>query len=705
MSSRPCCGNRALLAIVLASTAACRSGEPTTVTLADGAVVAPSVDPKAYVPRLKALGMKYLLVPWTTPTTDVAGLAASLRGTDLKLIVGLTAARRLEDEWNAPTSPVTGLDQALERALAAGDALAGVHLDHAEPGLPDSDLAAYFDQTVARIRARTRAPISFALRARSISRDQLIAAGLSGPAPDGGVRGLDSRNAAFEWATRWAAVLSPRVDRVVVHTENAARDDIATVRSDLEILKSALGNKAELWATVESMSPISPVARGQIARVRPARPRDEIQAEAALLRGIAPVVLVHGANAFSPDQFLTSKQETRPSPEMRIDPTLEARARDMDARLRRCCLRDGQLTTVFDHRFERERGDNTWQEDACWLTGLYASAMSFRYAATEDPEAAAEAREAWRALHQMANTTPLKGEVVRNFARQLYGTQPQPPGGETLKRWRRADDKELYWIGDVSVDQLSGWFNGVAVYHDLVATADEKREIASDVSAVLDVFMAHDLRAIEFTGQPTTFGDLRGMPVLALAFFQIGFHITGDEKYRMVLDGLIEREGMQLGIARVLSLYHLARRFGSDHFYSSGLYPLVMYETDRRRRAGLEISFALVHDLERRHGDAYADLVYAVFHPDTDTGRRAAQQIAAYRPELSENALWMRERSTVSLGPFVPLADRPAGELDFDYVPPGRKDLRGGLEHRFTGVGFLIAYWMGRYHGLLGVED
>src|SRR5213075_1298231 len=115
---------------------------------------------------------------------------------------------------------------------------------------------------------------------------------------------------------------------------------------------------------------------------------------------------------------------------------------------------------------------------------------SFKYAVTGDPNVGEEAREAWRALHQMANTTPLKGEIVRNFTRTLYGLQPDAPatGSDTIKRWRRAEDRELYWVGDVSVDQLSGWFNGVAAYYDLVATADEKPEIAADISAVLDIF-------------------------------------------------------------------------------------------------------------------------------------------------------------------------------------------------------------------------
>ena len=52
------------------------------------------------------------------------------------------------------------------------------------------------------------------------------------------------------------------------------------------------------------------------------------------------------------------------------------------------------------------------------------------------------------------------------------------------------------------------------------------------------------------------------------------------------------------------------------------------------------------------------------------------------------------------VAPPAPPLFRPAAELDYDYVPPGEKGLRGGLEHRYNGIGFMIGYWMGRYHHL-----
>jgi hypothetical protein len=151
----------------------------------------------------------------------------------------------------------------------------------------------------------------------------------------------------------------------------------------------------------------------------------------------------------------------------------------------------------------------------------------------------------------------------------------------------------------------------------------------------------------------------------------------------------------------VLATYHAVGRYGSDHFYSSGLYPLLAYETDRARRAELELALHAFELLERRFGNAYADVVSGVFRPDGDAARRASHELLAYRPEWTANAAWLAAFDGYDGRPFVPIDARPAAELDFDYVPPGEARLRGGLEHRFAGVGFLVSYWMARYHGLL----
>lgn len=673
---------------------ACRCGDETVqVDATDGITVAPWAEPELYLDRVEQLNARRILVPWTDPSTDLATLRTVAASRDVELIVGLDAARTFSDEWNRPVDPPETIDAALARVLVLGDTLDGVHLDAPEAGLPDAELPAFLDATIAAIRARTDKPISYAIRARSLTVQKIIEAGFPAPPAGTTAESLDDPEDARAWADAWAEVLAPRVDRVVVWVNDGG----GSIPDDLALLKSRLG-AVELWAVVDLLSPV----RGDTSSLPKARKRDEVRAAIDVLRSRGVQAFAGGAEYFAPNEVLGPESVTRATVLEDSDVNLENRARDVERRLRRCCLRDGQVVSVYDHRWERDHGDNMWQEDACWITGLFTAAMSFKAAVTGERAAAEQAREGWLALHQMANTTPLKGEIVRNYSRTLYGVQPDavPAGSDTIKRWRRAEDRELYWVGDISVDQLSGWFNGVAVYHDLVATDDEKREISADIAAVLDIFLENDLKMIEFTGEPTTFGNLRAAPAVALAAFQIGWHITGDEKYRTEFLRLLDEEGMHFRVGSTLALYHQAGSFGSDHFYSSSFYPLLSYETDTVRRAQLELGLENFHTLKRRFGDAYGDIVYGVFHPQLDASRRAMHELRNYRPEFVENAEYLATIPEPHPGPFVPIEQRPPAELDFDYVPPGPKAVRGGLEGRFSGAGFLLSYWMARHHGL-----
>lgn len=623
-------------ALALIAAAACRCGEEAVVvTATDGVSIAPWAHPELYLDRLRDLEVKRLLIPWTEPSTDLAALRSAASGRDVELIIGLDPARTEADEWNRPREAAATIEDAIARALVLGDELDGVHLDHQEVGLPGEELPAYLDKTIAAIRARTEAPISYAIR-RAASAEDVSA-----------------------WAGAWAGALAGRVDRVVV----SGADGSVTDARAIELLKNTLGDATEVWATVDLISPV----RDGLKRTPNARNRDEVTGELNVLRTRGVLGFAGGGEWFEPAALLGPEAATRAEPPGDADVNLEARAIDVERRLRRCCLRDGQLIGVSDHRFERDHGDNLHQENAAWLTGLYTAAMSFQYSVTRDPDAAARAREGFDALHQLANTTPIKGEVVRTFTRVLYGLQPEGSGS---KRWRRAEDREIYWIGDISLEQLSGWFLGMAVYHELVATEDEKRLLTPDVAAALDIYLEN--------------GELRDSPILALAFFQIGFQLTGDAKYRAEFERSIDEGDLRLEAVSSLA---------------SGFYPLLAFEKDGARRAQLEPILEVFHTMKRRSGDAYADTVYGVFHPQLDASRRAMTQLRNYRPEFLENANYLAE-SPPQGEQFTPIEARPASELDFDYVPPGVAAIRGGLEHRFSGVGFLLSYWMARHHGL-----
>lgn len=686
---------RAGVLALLVAAAGCRSESEVVISLADGVVLAPSADAAAYLPSIARFGMDNVIVPWWQPGFDAAAFARDARAAGVAPVLGLAPARRAEEEWNAPDAVSAATRDALAAIARAGDDLGGVHVELG--ATPPS--AGYLGALLAAIRAAVPGkPISVGVEARGIGVARLQAAGFPPPG-DLAVSALDSDEDRDAWARAWADLLRGQLATVVVHTRGETDREAA----DLVRLGVLLDGSPVVIATVDPIVPRAVTATAALSRSPRLATQDGLRAEVAQLRLAVPRVLVRGLEVYPPESILGAGPNLPRAPRSApLDPALEARAREADARLWRCCWRDGQIVSVYDGRTLPELGPNRWQEDACWITGLYTAAASFRSAVTQTDDDRARARAGFRALHGLATTTPLPGEVVRNSQRALYEqTRAVEPGADTLKRWRRSPERERYWVGDISVDQLSGWFLGMTVFHDLVATADEKAQVAVDVRAVLDAFLADDLHARAYPGERTTFGDLRAQPVLALSFFQVGLHLTGEPRYRAELDRLQSAESMHWQIGNVLALYHLAQRYGSDHFYSSGLLPLVAYEADPVRRARLEVALDVVHALKRPHGDAYADMVHGVLHPTHDAGRRAALELTDYPVRFVENARFLAEHPAVPAGPYHPLAARPAAELDFDYVPPGVQRPRGGVEGRFSGVGFLLTYWMGRYYDRL----
>ena len=132
------------------------------------------------------------------------------------------------------------------------------------------------------------------------------------------------------------------------------------------------------------------------------------------------------------------------------------------------------MVSVLDTRFPPTTQQNQWQEDADWITGLYVGAESLRYATTGETVAADQARESWQALHKLSNISGTPGIVARYFLSHVDG-----PLGSGRKRWHQNSDG-IYWIGDISRDQLSGHMFGLATYFDHLATEEEKQVIQAD---------------------------------------------------------------------------------------------------------------------------------------------------------------------------------------------------------------------------------
>lgn len=431
-----------------------------------------------------------------------------------------------------------------------------------------------------------------------------------------------------------------------------------------------------------------------------------------------------GVGVRSPSTNITRRERPRgdiPSPLLEKAQALE---RNIDERH----MLEGQIMTVVDYRYDVTHPRNQWQEDADWLTGLYAGAESLRFAATGDRDACARARRSFEALCMLSTVSGVPGVVARCFRRQ-----PVARLGAGRKRWVKVQGHHLWWATDISRDQLSGHFFGLAAYYDLVADNSERRLIRRLVSDIAGSILDHRMQAVDWDGEYTTHGNFWVAPFQALAVLKIAYHITRQPRFQQAYLHYINPHFF-LGHAQIQAA-HVLDPFYQHYQWDSPAYHLLQYETQPDILYHLLRALDLVYTDVKDSGNVYLYFVYQTYRPESDAARRGEAELLQFDPQRQYRMNYRRYlekilrqrgdelpprlRDTLRyylepgkaprahLASFIPMSLRPPMEFNWQYYPGIQTRGRsggwspGGDHAGYAGVDYLLAYWMGRYHGFL----
>jgi hypothetical protein len=126
-------------------------------------------------------------------------------------------------------------------------------------------------------------------------------------------------------------------------------------------------------------------------------------------------------------------------------------------------------------------------EDAAIWTGVYTAAQAFRYASVNDPEekkkALATVREAVLALDTLARVPGYPGGLARVASKNQQVLAQS--GCQTSNPPSCYETNGVYWVGNTSRDQYTGWFFGMATAWRLVEDREIRRMIADDVRTMI----------------------------------------------------------------------------------------------------------------------------------------------------------------------------------------------------------------------------
>lgn len=389
-------------------------------------------------------------------------------------------------------------------------------------------------------------------------------------------------------------------------------------------------------------------------------------------------------------------------------------------------------------RFEVSDNDGLWN-------AIYVGAMAFRYAATKDPAARKQAKEAMDAMLELERLTGISGYPARAVVTDdelntgidgvdLEGIVRVP--GESDKIWFRSPvDQKVWCKGDTSSDEMDGHYFAWYLYHDLVAGDDEKRRIAAVVRRATDHILEHNYTLVGHTGRKTRWGiwspelinrnpfyvSMRPLNSLEmLAYLKVAEHITGDRKYARAADELIHRHHYLLNtlmIRRGREGQWQHTNHSDDEMLYLMYYCLLRLEKDPDRRRILLESIARTWEdtpgeqsIRGEHSPLYNFMYGALTGRRCDVGE-AVQTLQDWPWDMTEWQVRNSHRHDVRLKEGRgdrhghPELDRvlPASERRLSRWNGNPWGADGGGDGRSEddGAAWALAYWVGVYHGYL----
>ncbi len=366
-----------------------------------------------------------------------------------------------------------------------------------------------------------------------------------------------------------------------------------------------------------------------------------------------------------------------------------------------------------------EASDN----DGLW-TAMYGAGECFRYAVTRSPDALARARKAVEAVLFLEEVTGIAGLPARSYVKK---GDPRPNDGV----WHWSPDSQIQWKGDTSSDEIVGHFFILSIAYDLLPDKALKVRMATAARRMMDYIDSHGYNLIDVTGKPTTWGkwsseyfagngksDSALNALQLLSFLQTTYHLTGDAKYAAEYKKVAVDMKYAEQAARYLEL-RVEINYSDEELAMLSFYPFFRYKKDNpvatfwgaglRKKPPLHLALDQWWANCRRERNPLWTYIYLTGEPkakvDLDgalaTLERIPMDLISWKVKNSDRQDVVMEKdldraSERQARTWLPPDERPVMKWNGNpFVVDGGN---GGLSEDDGGF-FLLAYWMGRFHG------
>ncbi len=388
-------------------------------------------------------------------------------------------------------------------------------------------------------------------------------------------------------------------------------------------------------------------------------------------------------------------------------------------------------------------------------TAIYLASQALRYAVTGDEEAQVNAGKAVEGLHHLTAVTGSSGLYGRAYQRPDfdYAWEPTPAA-----MWRESEApgyEGWWWNYTVSKDTMDGIMFGYAVALEHLDDEAILSVIRADVLAFADHLVSNDLQIIDWDGKVTEHGrmfysamdDFPGFnAVLVSSWLRTALYAGGGEDLQHFYWDCLMRKGdysdcpeidiVDMGsymdaVEKFLSLYMYDCKTNYDHFdmVLHAVYPWMRLETDsdlkKRLHKLLEVGIWRPPDADMdpplyesthslyifMYGGLSSPPVDDPIFPDAvNEGVCTMYRLPHDRsdPEVAagdQEGVCINRLGRPNAAEIIPVEERYYDNylwrLD-PYEIPEAHTAAPGMVH--SPDDYLLAYWLGRYHGFITPE-
>ncbi|MBA4106258.1 MAG: hypothetical protein C0485_10910 [Pirellula sp.] len=387
----------------------------------------------------------------------------------------------------------------------------------------------------------------------------------------------------------------------------------------------------------------------------------------------------------------------------------------------------GQRRLGFTHKLEwddklqeyvREVSDNDGG-----YTGNYLAAQAYRYAVTKDPAAREQAVQTFQAFRWLESMTAMPGFVARAvWAKGEVGHQADHGSGGAPAEWHDTADGLFEWKGDTSSDEICSHFYAVKLFLDHVAQGEEVEQAKRHLAHIAAHIAKNEWKLIDVDGKPTRWGRWdpeyftteegmydRGLQALqVLSFMKTAQVLAGDEQAGVAYDQLVK-----LGYPDfTLRQRNTFPPDGVLHFLDElGLWSyanLLAYEQDPLLRGKYRRSLERSYELVRIEQNPWFNFVYGALTGNECEVEPAVKHLREWPLDLRVWSFQNSHRADLQTPPgyeankagiraFSPRETEP---MRWDHWTM-QADGGSGSPDVIEPGAWLLAYWMGRYHGYI----